>query len=126
MSTTITSFTSRSYVFRVEGQNIVFREILDGLFYLWNDVFKNTEPEKAFSFKWPGGEEAKLATYQDFFNEADGTRNDDMLKAFLKGLGVKTVTEDETSDPNGGLGQTSKNILKRPRQEATAANRRIF
>lgn len=74
-------------------------------------MFKNSEPERAFKFEWPDGN-SRLATFQNFFKEVDGTRDDDMLKAFLKGLGVKTKVEEDAdgagtnpSPPEGAVTQ---------------------
>ena len=79
-----------------DGKNVIDAEkfLNKVVFYLWNDVFKNSEPERAFKFEWPDGN-SRLATFQNFFKEVDGTRDDDMLKAFLKGLGVKTKVEED-------------------------------
>jgi len=73
-----------------DGMNIIDadRFLNKVVFYLWNDVFKNSEPEKAFKFDRPDKKE-NIATFQDFFNEETGERNDAMLKAFLAGLKVK-------------------------------------
>lgn len=72
-----------------DGRNIIDAErfLNKVVFYLWNDVFKNSEPEKAFTFARPDKKEG-VATFQDFFDEETGVRDDAMLKAFLEGLGV--------------------------------------
>ena len=96
-----------------DGKNVINAEkfLNKVVFYLWNDVFKNSEPERAFKFEWPDGN-SRLATFQNFFKEVDGTRDDDMLKAFLKGLGVKTKVEEDAdgagtnpSPPEGAVTQ---------------------
>ena len=94
--------------FFVKAKNVGGRNVIDAdkflnkvIFYLWNDVFKNSEPEKAFSFKWSDGEDAKLATLQDFFKKEDGSRDDEMLKAFLKGLGVGPIATEKRSGSSG-------------------------
>lgn len=78
-----------------DGKNVIDADkfLNKVVFYLWNDVFKNSEPEKAFKFERPDGKK-DIAAFQDFFKEEDGSRDDEMLKAFLKGLGVEAVAEE--------------------------------
>ncbi len=71
------------------------------VFYLWNDVFKNSEPERAFRFKRPGEEKESDNTFQDFFDEEHGGR-DAMLTAFLNKLDLKGTKIEKSESESGG------------------------
>lgn len=85
-----------------DGKNVIDADkfLNKVVFYLWNDVFKNSESEKAFKFERPDGKK-DIAAFQDFFKEEDGSRDDGMLKAFLKGLGVEAVAEEGQENAAG-------------------------
>ena len=69
-------------------------------FYLWNDVFKDCELDgEAFKITREGGEVDVLA-FQDFFKEADGTINEEVLKNFL----TKLVPQPETASGESEAG----------------------
>lgn len=92
------------YFFVKAEKNSDGRNVIDAgkflnkvVFYLWNDVFKNSEPEKAFKFDRPDGKK-DIAAFQDFFKEEDGSRDEEMLKAFLKGLGVEAQTGEDAEN----------------------------
>ena len=86
-----------------DGRNVIDadRFLNKVVFYLWNDVFKNSEPERAFRFKKPGEDKESDNTFQDFFNKETGERDNAMLKEFLKNLGV-TGTKIEKGGSKAG------------------------
>ena len=72
-------------------------------FYLWNDVFKDCELDgEAFKIEREGGEVDVLA-FQDFFKEADGTINEEVLKNFLTKL-VPQPEPENGAAPQSGTG----------------------
>lgn len=92
-----------------DGVNVIDAErfLNKVVFYLWNDVFKNSEPEKAFKFTRPDKKES-IATFQDFFNEETGERDDAMLKAFLAGLELDSEESKstESTPPDAATDET--------------------
>lgn len=79
------------------GKNLIMvdRFVNKVIFYLWNDVFKNSDPEKAFKFKNPDGKDV-LVTFQEFFNKDDGKINEGVVKRFIEGLGVKPDVDNSS------------------------------
>ena len=90
-----------------DGRNVIDDDLFLNkvVFYLWNDVFKNSEPERAFRFKRPGEDKKSDNTFQDFFDRETGVRKDAMLKEFLAELdvsGTKIVTGGGAGGSTGG------------------------
>lgn len=87
-----------------DGRNVIDadRFLNKVVFYLWNDVFKHSEPDKAFRFKRPNEDKESNNTFQDFFDKETGERNDAMLKNFLANLEVAGTKKIVSGGGAGG------------------------